>query len=217
MKFSLLRNSRLLDTGQHTFNIVEPTIYKWLELTRTLFNLDSEGNICPSPYLSKKIMLEILRPWLIDGDLETITDAEANLVLDTVFSMVFEPVISSAEDKATKKKPSAEKTFDINLLKELSCVGYYYKQTPQELSEKITLRQLHYLYWLAYNQKLEDLEEQIALNGGKLKKPLERLTLLEEAAYQTVKDTTSMTPKQKAAYYSRLRRAEGREPGKLKA
>lgn len=217
MKFSLLRNSRLLDTGNHVFEIVEPTIYKWLELTRTLFNQDSEGNICPSPYLSKKIMLEILRPWLIDGDLETITEAEANSVLDTVFAMVFEPVIQQAEDKTTKDKPTAEKTFDLNLLRELSCVGYYYKQTPQELAEKVTLRQLHYLYWLAYNEKLEALEEQIALNGGKLKKPLERLTLLEEAAYQTVKDTTSMSPKEKAKYYSRLRRQEGREPGKLKA
>lgn len=217
MKFSLLRNSRLLDTGQHTFNISEPTIYQWLELTRTLFNQDSEGNICPSPYLSRQIMLQILKPWLIDGDLETISEQEANSVLDTVFSMVFEPVISSAEDKTTKDKPTAEKTFDINLLKELSCVGYYYKQTPQEIAEKVTLRQLHYLYWLAYNAKLEEIEEEITLNGGKLKKPLERLTLIEEAAYNTIKDTSQMSPKEKAKYYSRLRRQEGREPGRLKA
>lgn len=217
MKFSLLRNSRLLDTGNHTFSISEPTIYQWLELTRTLFNLDAQGNICPSPYLSKKIMLELLRPWLIDGPLETITESEANQVLDTVFAMVFEPVIQQAETDKSKDKPTAEKTFDLNLLRELSCVGYYYKQTPQELAEKVTLRQLHYLYWLAYNEKLEEIEEQIALSGGKLKKPLQRLSLIEEAAYQTVKDTSSMTPKEKAKYYSRLRRAEGREPGKLKA
>ena len=205
----LLPSVKDLQTENHTWRIEEPTIYQYLDLARSLLCVDRENRILVNPIIHRGIMLGILSRWLTAGDLETVTEAEASEVLNTVFRMIFAPVIDT--DTNDKETPNP---FDLNLLYELDTVCRHYSQLPADIIHKITLRQLHYYYYLAYNREASDYESRIALAGGKLKKPLQRLKLLNGDTTQQV-STANMTAKEKAAYFSKLRRKEGRSPGRL--
>ena len=209
----LLPSVKDLQTENHTWQIVEPTIYQYLDLARSLLCVDDENRILVNPVIHRGIMLGILSRWLVSGDLETVTEAEASEVLNTVFRMIFQPVIDTADDSNDSIDRENPNPFDLNLLYELDTVCRHYSQLPADIIHKITLRQLHYYYYLAYNREASDYESRIALAGGKLKKPLQRLKLLN--GDNQITNTANMTAKEKAAYFSRLRRKEGRQPGRL--
>ena len=207
----LLPSVKEIQTSGHSWRIEEPSIYNYIDLARSLLCVDSENRILVNPVIHRGIMLGILSRWLITGDLETVTEAEASEVLNAVFRMIFQPVIDTdTNDSNNKETPNP---FDLNLLYELDTVCRHYSQLPADIIHKITLRQLHYYYYLAYNREANEYESKIALAGGKLKKPLQRLKLLNGDTTQ--QNTANMTAKEKAAYFSKLRRKEGRQPGRL--
>lgn len=207
----LLPSIKELQTSAHTWRIEEPSIFQYLDLARSLLCVDDENRILVNPIIHRGIMLGILSKWLTAGDLETVSEAEASEVLNAVFRMIFQPVIDTDDSNDSNKE--TPNPFDLNLLYELDTVCRHYSQLPADIIHKITLRQLHYLYYLAYNREASDYESKIALAGGKLKKPLQRLKLLNGDTTQ--QNTASMSPKEKAAYFSKLRRKEGRQPGRL--
>ena len=207
----LLPSVKEIQTSAHTWRIEEPTIFQYLDLARSLLCVDENNNIIVNPVIHRYIMLGILQKWLVSGDLETVSEQEASEVLNTVFSMIFQPVIDTSEDDS--KDRGTPNPFDLNLLYEIDMVGKQYSVLPADIIHRITLRQLHYYYYLAFNQDANEQESRILLAGGKVKKPIRRLRLLNNDNQR--QDTSAMSPKEKALYFSRQRRKEGRSPGRL--
>lgn len=202
MDYTLMRQVRIIDTadGAHRWRLVEPTISSYLHIQRTL---------------EEKINLHKLRWWVIDhcllsGDGKNVKTDEIDIVIGILCDMITQQVLKpwKGKDAAKGKKRSVA---DLALLRSLDVVGRRYGILPHDLCRRITMRQLHYLYQIAYNGTLDDQEWEISLHGGKIKHKEERLELLAEDLPQ---DTSAMTPQEKAAYYSRLRREEGRQPGR---
>ena len=203
MDYTLIKQVRIIatDNGAHLWRLVEPTISSYLHIQQTL---------------EDKINLSHFKGWLIDhylysGPAETVSSEELTEVIGELCGMITQQVLKpwKKKDAAKGKKRSVA---DLALLRSLDVVGRRYGILPHDLCRRITMRQLHYLYQIAYNGTLDDQEWEISLHGGKVKQKEERLELLAEDLPQ---DTSAMTPQEKAAYYSRLRREEGRQPGRM--
>lgn len=216
--YTLLRQRRRLNTSvsdepgapAHYWEITEPTIRQYLQLRRWT----KTNNI--SALLGLKEYA--VRHWLMAGQRDAISLDECEEILKTVLDMcdqqVLKPLKSAKDEEAEHAKGS--EVYDLPLLRALDMIGRRYGMLPQDLAKRLTLRQLHYLYYLAYNAELDDQERQVLLAGGKLKERAERLELIAEdnAAAAGGHSTAGMSIAEKAAYFSRQRRAEGREPGR---
>lgn len=187
-----------LDTGDHRWEITEPTIKSYLTLCRCL-SADPPDIVALVNYTSA---------YLAGGDPDTVTPAEVHAVISTLIDIAHTPVI----DRPKTAQPSTPSQWDLALYMELSAAARYFGQNPFKMATEITLRQLHYLYYTAYNDMADEQEQKILLAGGKLKTKIRRLKLIGDAGPQP---SAGMTPEEKAAYYSRLRRQEGRQPGRL--
>lgn len=189
---------RALDTGDHKWEITEPTIKSYLTLCRFL---------CVDPP-DIAGLVNYTSAYLTDGDPDTVSPAEVHTVISALIDMAHTPVI----DRPKTAQPSPPSQWDLALYMELSAAARYFGQNPFRMATEITLRQLHYLYYTAYNDTADEQEQKILLAGGKLKTKIKRLKLVGDAGPQP---SAGMTPEEKAAYYSRLRRQEGRQPGRL--
>lgn len=189
---------QILDTGDHKWEITEPTIKSYLTLCRCL--------CIDQPDIAG--LVDYTSAYLTDGDPDTVTPAEVYAVISVLIGMAHTPVIDRPKTALTLT-PSQ---WDLALYVELSAAARYFGQNPFKMATEITLRQLHYLYYTAYNDMADEQEQRILLAGGKLKTKIKRLKLIGDAEPQS---SAGMTPEEKAAYYSRLRRQEGRQPGRM--
>ena len=196
----LLPDERILDTGAHKWRLQEPTIREYLKLAKAI---RADPPDIPA-------VVGFAERFLIEGEKDTIQAAEVNEVITAIIDMVHKPVIKTDH---WPTKESSESHWSMALYMELCTVGRHFSQLPFALAANVTLRQLHYLYYVAYNDLADEQERRILLAGGKIKTKIKRLQLIDDTAPQS---TAGMSPKEKAAYYSRLRRQEGRDPGRLK-
>lgn len=218
--YTLLRQQRSLTTtitdpaaptrgGAHFWLITEPTITQVLNLRRRLQSSQTSAAV----WLIKEYAV---KHWLKAGQEDTITIEECDQVLSVVLDMADQQVLKPIKDSKDEDKDKEDRVYDLPLLRALDLVGKRYGMLPQDLARRITHRQLYYLYYLAYNAELDDQEIRIALAGGKVKDRAPRLELIDGAETQPEgRITAGMTVTEKAAYFSRQRRAEGREPGRV--
>lgn len=219
--YTLLRRHRSITTttiagssedasgGAHFWVITEPTIAQFLELRRRALKKKTPAAVwLVKEYAAKR--------WLKAGQADTITLSECDQVFKTVLDMCDQQVLKPLRSATAKDSGGPDPIYDLPLLRALDMIGRRYGMLPQDLAKRLTLRQLHYLYYLAYNAELDDQERQILLAGGKLKERAERLELIaEDSAAAGGQSTAGMSVAEKAAYFSRQRRAEGREPGRM--
>lgn len=194
--------SRAVETRYHSWRVTEPTIKDYIAFCQLIRRepVDIDG------------ILVFCRRYLAEGDPENIMPDEARSVIDTYVDIVQTPVLDTDSDDYEPRDP--ESVLDLALYMELCTVARYFGRNPYKLAAEMSLRQLHYAYYVAYNQMATDTEERVLLAGGKLKSHIKRLRL--KGVAETLVSTKDMSPREKAAYYSRLRRQEGREPGKPK-